>query len=186
MDAGGCPRRVPRPDSPRVGLKLPKRRVSSEPDRRRWCPDSHGCVPETAAARAKPADYPAVSGDIGVVSPCDRSGHGVPSSRRQVRPANLAKQPTFALIAIATPALGIGANTAIFTVVTAVVLEPLPFPAGDRLVRITADLPGSGGGSDPASGARGGPWGGLQMSATAPITGLHDLVFRTASVAAAL
>jgi putative ABC transport system permease protein len=52
------------------------------------------------------------------------------------------KQPGFAAIAIATLALGIGANTAIFTVVNAVILEPLPFPAGDRLVRITADLPG--------------------------------------------
>ena len=57
---------------------------------------------------------------------------------------SFAKQPTFALIAIATLALGIGANAAIFTVVNAVVLEPLPFPAADRLVRITADLPGPG------------------------------------------
>jgi predicted permease len=54
------------------------------------------------------------------------------------------KQPSFAVIAIATLALGIGANTAIFTIVNAVVLEPLPFPASDRLVRITADLPGVG------------------------------------------
>ena len=54
------------------------------------------------------------------------------------------KQPSFAVIAIATLALGIGANTAIFTVVNAVVLEPLPFPASNRLVRITADLPGVG------------------------------------------
>jgi predicted permease len=52
------------------------------------------------------------------------------------------KQPGFALVAVATLGLGIGANTAIFTVVNAVVLRPLPFPAGDRLVRITADLPG--------------------------------------------
>lgn len=57
---------------------------------------------------------------------------------------SFARQPTFALIAIATLALGIGANAAIFTVVNAVVLEPLPFPAADRLVRITADLPGLG------------------------------------------
>jgi putative ABC transport system permease protein len=56
---------------------------------------------------------------------------------------SFAKGPGFAIIAIATLALGIGANTAIFTVVNAVVLQPLPFAAGDRLVRITADLPGS-------------------------------------------
>lgn len=55
---------------------------------------------------------------------------------------SFAKQPTLALVAIATLALGIGANAAIFTVVNAVVLEPLPFQAADRLVRITADLPG--------------------------------------------
>lgn len=57
---------------------------------------------------------------------------------------SFAKQPTLALVAIATLALGIGANAAIFTVVNAVVLEPLPFPAANRLVRITADLPGLG------------------------------------------
>jgi predicted permease len=54
------------------------------------------------------------------------------------------KQPTFAIVSIATLALGIGANTAIFTVVNGVVLKPLPFPASERLVRITADLPGVG------------------------------------------
>jgi putative ABC transport system permease protein len=57
---------------------------------------------------------------------------------------SFAKQPTLALVAIATLALGVGANAAIFTVVNAVVLQPLPFPAADRLVRITADIPGLG------------------------------------------
>jgi putative ABC transport system permease protein len=48
----------------------------------------------------------------------------------------LRRTPAFAFAAIATLALGIGASVAMFSVVNAVVLRPLPFPASDRLVTI--------------------------------------------------
>ncbi len=57
--------------------------------------------------------------------------------------AGLRKNPTFAVAAILILGLGIGVNTAIFTVVNAVVLRPLPFPDPDRIMRIWHTPPAS-------------------------------------------
>jgi hypothetical protein len=49
---------------------------------------------------------------------------------------SLVRHPTFAGVAVVTLALGIGANTAVFTLVDGVLLSPLPFAEPDRLIEI--------------------------------------------------
>src|SRR4051794_29377921 len=53
------------------------------------------------------------------------------------------RTPAYALAAIVTLALGIGANTAVFSVISGVLLRPLPYAHPDGLVEVTERQPGS-------------------------------------------
>jgi putative ABC transport system permease protein len=55
------------------------------------------------------------------------------------------RNPGFSLLAVAIMALGIGANTAVFSVVNGVLLRPLPYPGADQIVTLRASFLSSGG-----------------------------------------
>jgi predicted permease len=67
---------------------------------------------------------------------------GIHEFRHAVR--GLARTPGFTAVAVLTLGLALGANTAIFALVDAVLLSPLPYPSSERLVRITHPVPGQG------------------------------------------
>lgn len=102
--------------------------------------------------------------------------HTLPDFAREMRLASrlLARRPGFAAAAVATIALGIGAPAAIFTVVHAVLLRPLPYPEPDRLIQFRIEGHGPAGPivfeALPASEAL--EWG--QGSATAEGVALFD------------
>src|SRR5579872_1981115 len=56
----------------------------------------------------------------------------------------LLRSPGFSFIGIATMALGVGATTAIYSLIDATLLHPLPYPNPEQLVRVEDDLPGVG------------------------------------------
>jgi predicted permease len=73
----------------------------------------------------------------------ERPGMLVETALRDLRHGArlLRRAPGFATTAILTIALGIGATSAIFSVINAVALKPLPYPAGNRLMFLTSQFP---------------------------------------------
>src|SRR5262245_45030667 len=74
----------------------------------------------------------------------------------------LMRNASFTVVAVARFAIGIGATTAVFSVVDGVLLKPLPYPEPDRLVAVWHDAPGAPGLTAVA--------GGLQLSPSMLIT----------------
>src|SRR5947207_10838632 len=88
----------------------------------------------------------------------------------------LLKRPGFTLVAVITLALGIGANTAIFSVVNSLLLRPLPYPDSEQLTWVWMDNRGEGIAEDIASWPNFADWRAQNQSFQA-MAGVRDRRF---------
>jgi len=77
---------------------------------------------------------------MNTISFLEETGRNVRFSLRTLR-----KSPAFTAAAILTLAIGIGANTAVFSVINSVLLRPLPYPHSEELVALRQAAPGAAG-----------------------------------------
>ena len=114
--------------------------LAEEADRR----EARGAAP-TAAAEAAVRDF----GGVDQVKEACRDARGIVLVESIVKDLrygarSLLRQPAYAVPAILTIALGIGATTAVFALVDGILVTRLPYPAPDRLVTANAVYPGGG------------------------------------------
>ena len=111
--------------------------------------EADGLSPQEAErrARARLENYPQMMSELegigrrrdAAMAVRERWGEWVRDGKYALR--QLRRAPGFALVAIITLALGIGANTAVFSVINGVLLEPLPYEAPDELMVLSSAFP---------------------------------------------
>ena len=124
----------------------PRRRARLRDRRRRSISEivvaSAACVGDCQSANAELGKHREVCDNSAILSGENRDERAC--ARRPLRAARAALPPGFAAVAIATIALAIGANTAMFSFVNGILLSPLPYPDPERIMRVLEKRPDGG------------------------------------------